>query len=146
VTPQELHPLLTGYRSTVQKAWSVGTAKEGHDASPGSPVGQCGVTSAWLQHRLNLDHGIATQYCVGTVWINDKWTPEHVWLEIPDVFRTVVDITGDQFGLPEVVCGTYLELTQLGAHYTCTKSRTSFPDKSVLPRLRLLEEALCASS
>lgn len=139
-----LRPLLTDYREWVQTAWSAQTAHEGHAGAPGSPVGQCGVTSAWLQHRLNADHGIATQYCVGTVWISNKWTPEHVWLEIPDTYRTVVDLTADQFGLDPVVCDNRVTLNDAGVYYTAIR-RLSAAEVAADPahkRLAVLEGAL----
>lgn len=138
-----LRPLLADYREHVETAWSEQTAHEDHAGAPGSPVGQCGVTSAWLQHRLNADHGIATTYCVGAVWVGG-WSPEHCWLEIPHAYPVVVDLTGDQFGLDPVVCDTRVTLNDAGIYYAADR-RLSAAEVAADPaykRLAVLEGAL----
>jgi hypothetical protein len=131
VTPAELRPILAAYRDQVAAAWSPATAKPGFDAEPGTPAGQCGVTSAWLQGRLFHDHDIDSVYYTGRVWIGERAvTPAHCWLQHGDI---VIDLTGDQFGLNEVVCG-YKD--------TLIVSYLGRPGKRPLQRLRVLEEAL----
>ena len=101
--PNELLPILTAYRTHVSQAWSPATAKPGYDAEPGTPAGQCGVTSAWLKDRLFDDHDLDTVYYTGRVWIGEKAiSADHAWLQYGDV---VIDLTADQFGLEPVVCG-----------------------------------------
>lgn len=131
MNPQELRPLLAGYRATIQHAWTVDTAAEGYDASPGSPVGQCGVTSAWLQQRLKTDHGIDTDYFEGSVWLDSRrLTDDHCWLQVDDI---VIDLTGEQYALNEVVCGYWRDLVPVYL------GRPGNPPRE---RLRLLEGAL----
>jgi hypothetical protein len=129
MTPQELRPLLAGYRATVRQAWTPDTAHGNGKA--GSPVGQCGVTSAWLQQQLKTDHGIDTDYFEGTVWLDSKRiTDEHCWLQVDDI---IIDLTGDQYGLNEVVCGYWRDLIPVYL------GRLGSPPVN---RLRLLQEAL----
>jgi len=128
-TPQELRPLLADYRTTVQKAWSPDTAHINGEA--GSPAGQCGVTSAWLQQQLKTDHDLDTDYIHGSVWLESKrLTDDHCWLQVNDI---ILDLTGDQYGLNEVVCGYWRDLipVYLGR-----------PGNPPVNRLRLLEAAL----
>jgi hypothetical protein len=98
VTPDELRPILTAYRKQVEQGWSKATAHPSYEGADGSPVGQCGVSSAWLQRRLLEDHGIATAYCYGAVYSNHRVVgADHCWLELgagPD--RLVIDVTADQ--------------------------------------------------
>jgi hypothetical protein len=129
MTPQELRPLLAAYRATVRQAWTPDTAHG--DGEAGSPVGQCGVTSAWLQQQLKTDHGVDTDYFEGTVWLDSKRvTDEHCWLQVDDI---IIDLTGDQYGLNEVVCGYWRDLIPVYL------GRSGKPPVS---RLRLLQEAL----
>jgi hypothetical protein len=131
MTPQEIRPLLAGYRTAVQQAWTVATAQDGYDAAPGSPVGQCGVTSAWLQHQLNTDHGIATDYFEGSVWLESKrLTDDYCWLQVDDI---ILDLTADQYGLNETVCGYWRDLTPV---------YLGRPGNPPVNRLRLLGAAL----
>ena len=111
MTPDELRPILTAYRRQVEKAWTKATAHPDYDGADVSPVGQCGVTSAWLQRRLREDHGIGSTFCGGHVWLFNRCVADdHCWLEIGDgPHRTVVDLTASQIrGLEswEIVCST----------------------------------------
>lgn len=90
----DLRTILAGYRATVEKAWTADTAHEGYEGAAGSPVGQCGVTSAWLQRRLLEDHGIDTLFCTGVLECHCGETlPNHCWLEGE---YWVADLTSDQ--------------------------------------------------
>lgn len=145
MTPAELHPILTAYRQTIQPAWSTASSHPGFPTTPGSPVGQCGVTSAWLQQRLQDDHGIRTTYCVGTVLINAAWTDTHCWLETgnhPD--SQVMDLTADQLGLEPVLAATYGELAQRRIYYVIDRRLTAGQVTSdpVMDRLAVLTGAL----
>jgi hypothetical protein len=129
VTPQELRPLLAGYRAIIQKAWTPETAHS--NGTAGSAAGQCGVTSAWLQQRLKDDHGLDADYFEGSVWLDSKpLTGEHRWLQAGDI---VIDLTGSQYGLNEVVCGYWRDLVPV---------YWGRPGNPPVNRLRLLQEAL----
>lgn len=135
-----LRPLLTDYREWVEAAWSAQTAHEDYAGAPGSPVGQCGVTSAWLQHRLNADHGIATTLCRGAIYTapRDLADAGHCWLEHDGV---VIDLTADQFGLPPVTCDTYEDLILRDWVYYLPQF-TGPAEDPLLARLAVLEGAL----
>lgn len=124
-----LRPILHDYRSEVQKLWTPETAY-GTEGAYGDPKGQCGVTSAWLQKRLRIDHELGAVYYVGRVLENGlDISGKHCWLQLGPI---VVDLTGSQFGLNEVVCGHRLDLVP---HYD------GRPGRRPLKRLRLLEAA-----
>ena len=97
----ELRDILTGYRATIEKAWSPATAAPGYPGKTGSPIGQCGVTAAWLQQRFREDHGIDTTYCTGSLRCpyDGMRLGSHCWLEGDG---WVADLTSDQIscGLP----------------------------------------------
>jgi hypothetical protein len=126
-----LRPLLAAYRQQIEPAWSDRTSHPDFPGALGSPTGQCGVTSAWLQQRLRDDHGIDTTYYVGQVWLYSALLErDHCWLQVDDI---VIDITASQLGLNETVCGYWRDLipVYLGR-----------PGEPPWGRLRVLEEAL----
>lgn len=97
----DLREVLAAYRATVEKAWTADTAHEGYEGAAGSPVGQCGVTSAWLQRRLLDDHDRVTLFMEGKVHYGPDWTEaRHCWLA--DVSGRLIDLTADQFPSPVV--------------------------------------------
>ena len=144
MTPDELRPILTAYRARIQPAWSKATAHPSFEGADGSPVGQCGVTSAWLQRRLREDHGIETLYCSGSYYA--KPTSQgvaHCWLEYINGHFVVLDLTADQIGGDEVVCDSYMDLYSQGVHYvTHDGSPGPAPSVAFARRLTLLEGAL----
>jgi hypothetical protein len=145
VTPENLRPILAGYRSQVEQAWSKDTAHHDFYGSDGSPVGQCGVTSAWLQQQLKT-HGINATYCAGPVY-NPTGTvePLHCWLEVGaagDPERLVIDLTADQLGLEPVVCATWNLLAWRDRVFYESHQRCAEADEAVHPRLSLLTGAL----
>ena len=100
-SPELLTAILASYRATISTAWCAATAHHAYAGADGSPVGQCGVTAAWLQQRLREDHGIDTTYCVGMFvcpYDGDRLA-DHCWLEGDG---WVADLTSDQIscGLP----------------------------------------------
>ena len=102
---------LAALRAKVQQAWTVETAHLGWcGAADGKPDGQCGVTSAWLQEQLTIQ----SWFYFGTVTIDGAIHLDHCWLEIDGV---VVDLTADQFGLPEVVYGAPPGVVYRGVPY-----------------------------
>lgn len=105
----ELRPILAGYRQQVERAWSEDTSHPAHKGAIGSPVGQCGVTSAWLQERLYEDCAVEALYCEGrvTCTTHSQTLRHHCWLEIGGMTwdRTVIDLTADQIPCWD---GTYL--------------------------------------
>ena len=151
MTPDELHPILTAYRTRIQPAWSKATAHPSFEGADGSPVGQCGVTSAWLQRRLREDHGISAMYCLGSVQTAGGFHRDHCWLDIPDLWaplatnsRVVIDLAGGQYGLMPVICGFIGELARLNfIHYIAERRLTEEQVRDPLTsRLALLEGAL----
>lgn len=129
-SPVRLPAILASYRSEVEKAWTTETAHPGFAGSDSSPVGQCGVTSAWLQERLQADHGLFTYYTEGTVYLGTEWRPvEHVWLA--DLAGGIYDLTADQFEHPVMA---YASKRQLMRH--------EVKQEPVSKRLRVLREAL----
>lgn len=140
-----MREFLTAYRAQVQAAWSEQTAHEDYAGAPGSPVGQCGVTSAWLQQRLSEDHGIRGTYCTGPVFApaGGCLDAHHCWLEVgtaSDPDRVVLDLTADQFGLVPVVCATWNLLAWRDRVFYEARKRDA--SLAVLPRLDLLTGAL----
>jgi hypothetical protein len=130
--PDDLRPILAACREQVAKAWSPATSHPDFDGAPGSPVGQCGVTSAWLLQRLKRDHDLTTDYFQGSVWDAGRIVAEnHCWLETPD--GLVIDLTAGQFGQEEVICDWW---DCLGPRYF---GRRVDPP---VERVRILEEAL----
>jgi hypothetical protein len=150
VSLDELRPILTGYRTKVEAAWSPATAHPDYEGKAGDPAGQCGVTSAWLQRRLAEDHGVETIYCVGDMHWNDwRIGGLHCWLEAGeagDPGRVVIDLTADQFSeIDEVVCDTHDDLMWRDwVEYEAMKRLTpeDLLADAVRPRLALLEAAL----
>lgn len=112
MTPDELRPILQSYRKQVEQGWSKATSHPSFEGADGSPVGQCGVTSAWLQQRLKEDHGIEAFCALGAVYNSlGLFDTRHCWLEIGEGCNPlIVDLIADQYGLPEVVCDTHHEL------------------------------------
>lgn len=130
MTPDQLRQALTGYAETVRTAWTPDTSHPSFEGADGSPVGQCGVTAAWLQRRLADDHTLFTYYCEGTAYIGADWTPvAHVWLAGLD--GSVYDLTAGQFPAPVMA---YVAMRQLSPDET--------RHQPVRDRVRLLEEAL----
>lgn len=125
-----LREILADYRATVEKAWTADTAHEGYEGAAGSPVGQCGVTSAWLQRRLLEVHGYPTWYCEGFAYHGPEWTEvHHCWLAFGA--GRVIDLTADQFPAPVMA---YLPSRVLTADIA--------GDEPVQERLALLTEAV----
>ena len=149
MTPDELRPILHGYRQQVQKAWTTATASPYYNGADGSPVGQCGVTAAWLQERLREDHGVETLFCVGRVicTAHGLTLRNHCWLEIGDMTwdRTVIDLTADK-----VPCwdGTFLYASYwvLCEEFARYSSDVRLPEpewgEDLRPRLAILTKAL----
>jgi hypothetical protein len=115
----ELRPVLTAYREEVQKGWSTETAHSGYEAKSGTPAGQCGPTSLWLQKRLWLDHAVKTVFTFGSVFASPRVElRQHCWLETGE--HCVLDLTADQLpGAPEVVCAYWPSTsTEHGVSYS----------------------------
>jgi hypothetical protein len=139
-----MREILTAYRTQVEAAWSAATAHEDYPGTAGSPVGQCGVTSAWLQQRLTEDHGIRATYCTGAVFgrTGGCLDAHHCWLEIGtagDPDRLVLDLTADQFGLDPVVYATWNLLAWRDRVFYEARTRDR---ETPQPRLALLTGAL----
>jgi len=150
MTPDELRPILADYRKQVQRAWSKATAAPGFEGADGSPVGQCGVTSAWLRNQLWADHGIWTAYRIGTAWRlgDDNPVSDHCWLEIGRGWeRIIIDLTAGQMeGLPDdaMFCETFRTLCSYEISYVANSclSDAQLAEDPVQARLALLEGAL----
>lgn len=122
---------LLAYRRVVEKAWTSKTAHPRYTGLTGRPLGQCGVTSAWLQKRLREDHGIKATYCVGEVTGPDGTLGHHCWLQSG---RDVYDLTIDQRWPDQPFLNPDL-------NYWPSWSMDN-PGPAVLERLAVLEEAL----
>ena len=152
MTPDELRPILAEYRTRVSAGWSKATAHPDHDAADGSPVGQCGVTSAWLQQRLLEDHRVETYYCVGQLHHLTFTSPSpHCWLQFgrPNYAdRVVVDLTADQVSGLEIhkaICSTHVSLAVTQWLYYDDFARLTaadLADDPVQRRLAILKGAL----
>lgn len=94
----ELRPLLVEYRSQVEQAWTVETAHPDFAGKAGPPVGQCGVTSLWLQKRLLEDHGIKTHFSEGPLHARGEVLRNHCWLETYG-YTHVIDLTANQIAI-----------------------------------------------
>jgi hypothetical protein len=149
MTPDELRPILHGYRQRVQPAWSKATAHPDHEAADGSPVGQCGVTSAWVQWELAVDYGIDARYCMGDVLLHGKivqW--DHCWLEIgTGRDRLIADLTAGQIpGVSDldILFAPYWELSQDGISYLpwFRMVAEQLADDPVQDRLTILTKAI----
>lgn len=139
MTPDELRPILAGYRKTVEPAWSQATGHPLFPSTAGSAVGQCGVTSVWLQERLLEDHGIESVFCGGSVYVNHRVVEvHHCWLEVGEM---VIDLTADQIEgfVAEVVCEPNYQLLRNEIAYAGQDSRRA---PELLHRLALLKAAL----
>lgn len=146
MTVDELRPLLAAYRIQVEQGWSNATAHPDYAGADGSPRGQCGVTSAWLQERLWEDHAVLTTYVVGDV-IPRVGQPlrDHCWLEAGrGVDRVVIDLTVDQAFPGAEMCGGHWDLLLESRHYLAHhhQNRWSVAADPVQARLAVLQEAL----
>ena len=146
-----LRPILAAYRAEVQPHWSAATAHPDYDGAAGSPVGQCGVTSAWVQRRLAEDHGIKTRFILGTLFGSENSEEpldlRHCWLEfdaLPGVLEPVIDLTADQYGAEPVICESWITLIAKDIWYCHRSSRSieQLADDPVQPRLAILTEAV----
>lgn len=141
----ELRPLLVEYRNQVEKAWTVETAMPGYNAAAGKPHGQCGATSAWLQKRLWIDHGIKTHFGFGTLRGLGMELSSHCWLETYG-YELVLDLTADQMD-PDlrVVCGSPVELAAADVLYDARSYLDDLEGPGdLLRRMVLLSEAVKA--
>lgn len=133
----ELRPILAGYRTQVEKAWSEDTSHPDYKGAAGSPVGQSGVTSVWLQERLSEDHGIDARCVLGSLYNTDRLLDSrHVWLHTGEL---LVDLTADQYGEAPVICETDVRPR---LHYIPRRSLILTKKDPVLSRLALLKAAL----
>lgn len=126
---------LVAYRRVVEKGWTAKTAHPRFTGLNGRPMGQCGVTSAWLQKRLREDHGIEALYCVGEVSGPDGTMPHHCWLQHG---RDVYDLTIDQRWPDMPFVGA--DLNYRGRWFMAR------PGLTVLERLELLEDNLLTAA
>jgi hypothetical protein len=107
-------------------------------------VGQCGVTSAWLQEQLWKDHMLVTTYCIGYVYtgFSHKGSEEHCWLELDDI---VIDLTADQLDVGlHVVCEESEALRRRLIDYNSVTRFFVLPseDADLRRRLALIYKAL----
>ncbi|MEU4193874.1 hypothetical protein AB0E69_18385 [Kribbella sp. NPDC026611] len=120
-------------------------------------VGQCGVSSAWLLHRLAWPARRNARYCFGDVLFSgsDEIAASHCWIEIgreSSARRLVIDLTFvqfDQFSRFEklrdraVLCEYYEDLTERSIEYKAV-SRRRFKElrsDAVWPRYQILKRA-----
>ena len=145
MSPDVLRSILAAHRAQVQLAWSKETAHGDFYGSTGSPVGQCGVTSAWLHQQLKR-HSIYSTYCTGSIYNPAGCVePNHCWLELGaagDPNRLVIDLTADQIGLGPVVCAAWNLLAWRDRVFYEAHQRSGEAHEAVRPRLSLLTGAL----
>ncbi|HEY9410654.1 MAG TPA: hypothetical protein VIP77_13835 [Jiangellaceae bacterium] len=141
-----LRPILAAYRAEVQPHWSAATAHPDYEGAAGSPVGQCGVTSAWLQRRLAEDHGLEVRYCTGTrIASPTDLGSSHCWLELLYGATLVIDLTADQFPNGEpITFASYAEIASSGVWYVTRHDApaSEMATDPVQPRLAILTEAV----
>lgn len=130
--------LLYKYRAVLSKAWSSGTIHPNFafariDGKPASR-GQCGVTSAWLLHKLRQwQPEIRATYCYGDIVSLDQTFGDHCWVEIKGAAspeRWVIDLTCDQFDVfkgEAVRCESYASLRRRSIEYQVI-SQLSYAD------------------
>ena len=116
---------LYAYRVALAEEWSESTGHPGFTYRPDSPAsaGQCGVSSAWLLHKLPWFLRARSRYCVGDIVVGDEILTFHCWIEIGDPHspeRWVIDLTCDQFELlanRAFVCDRHDTLLDLEIEY-----------------------------
>jgi hypothetical protein len=116
---------LPGYRATLEDRWSLSTIHPDYTESyrVKDPLGQCGVSSAWLARQLSRQFHVTATYCYGSLNFQrdeSAAVPRHCWVEI-DIAGTVfiVDLTADQAtGFDEqIVFESESGLRNRGLHY-----------------------------
>jgi hypothetical protein len=99
--------------------------------------GQCGVSSAWLLEKLQVEQRIRGTYCYGDVLSavdGSPILPRHCWIEIGDpeaLNRLVIDVTWDQVeGLvrESVLCEPHDDLLKQEAVNYAASMRSSFAE------------------
>lgn len=152
-----LRAALPIYRSALQGAWTANTAHAAYrnQFASGNPTGQCGVSSAWLVHRLYADFGIAGTYCYGSLAIGDPaevMIARHCWVELSwAAVVYVIDLTADQApGFNERIVfgpkGRLLSDEHLHYDARMRKSRQELIDDDVWPRVVTLNDELVSLS
>lgn len=116
---------LHAYRAALAEEWSETTAHPAFTSGTDRPAsaGQCGVSSAWLLHKLPWPLRARAMYCAGDIVVGDQTLPFHCWIEIGDpssARRWVIDLTCDQFELLAdrvFVCDRHNTLLDLAIEY-----------------------------
>ena len=111
-------------RSFLERGWNRRTVHPQYSDqyAQASPLGQCGVSSAWLGYRIRDRLGISASYCYGDLFVDKpggQSVPHHCWLEIAHGSATIiVDVTADQAGIAEkVIVEDILALESRGLRY-----------------------------
>jgi|tagenome__1003787_1003787.scaffolds.fasta_scaffold20953738_4 hypothetical protein len=114
---------LYAYRLALAEEWSESTVHPAFTFRPNGPVGQCGVSSAWLLHELPWLLRVRSRYCVGDIRVCDQTLQFHCWIELGNptsARRWVIDLTCDQYELLSdrpFVCDRHGRLVDLAIEY-----------------------------
>jgi hypothetical protein len=101
----DLLPALQGFRALLSRAWGIDTVYPESAAQPswipGTPQGQCGVSSAWLAQVLQQLYSMPSTFCQGSLVFDDQQAEsvlDHCWLEISGSAgeELILDLTCDQ--------------------------------------------------
>jgi hypothetical protein len=146
-----LIPTLGAFRAFLSRAWDFDTVypESANQSSwtPGTPDGQCGVSSAWLAETLHKKYSMSSTFCEGSLIFHDQQAEsvlDHCWLELngSDGDELILDLTCDQaqgFDRP-IVLNAKTHLDRQGVRYIPRErlSISDLPDSPVWPRYQTL--------
>jgi hypothetical protein len=146
-----LIPALRGFRDLLSRVWSLDTVHPETATEPawmpGTPRGQCGVSSAWLAAVLHRDYSIPSTFCQGSLIFNDQRAADildHCWLEINGGAgeELILDLTcGQARGFErQIVIDSKSHLDRERVHYVSHErlSTSDLPNNPVWPRYQTL--------
>jgi hypothetical protein len=146
-----LIPTLGAFRAFLSRAWDFDTvypeAANQSSWTPGTPDGQCGVSSAWLAETLHKQYSKSSTFCEGSLIFDDQQAEnvlDHCWLELNGSAdaELVLDLTCDQaqgFDRP-IIFHAKSDLDRQGVRYIPRErlSISDLPDSPVWPRYQTL--------
>jgi hypothetical protein len=138
-------------KAFLSRAWGVDTVyPETSTRSswiPGTPHGQCGVSSAWLAEFLHRQFLMSSTFCEGSLLFSNNQAEnvlDHCWLELNGSAdeELVLDLTCDQaqgFDRP-IIFHARTDLDRQGVRYIPRErlSISDLPDSPVWPRYQTL--------
>jgi hypothetical protein len=154
-----LLPALASLRAFLSRAWGVDTVyPESSTRSswiPGTPHGQCGVSSAWLAEILHHQFLMSSTFCEGSLIFSNNQAEnvlDHCWLELNGLAgeELVLDLTCDQAqGFDRaIVLDAKTHLDRQGVRYIRRDwlSTSDLPNSPVWPRYQTLRRKLGSPS